>query len=549
MDRQKRRVLGYVTLLAGVVTVYTVAYRVGMSVFEGEHVTFLHSFHIVIETFTTTGYGEDASRWDTAGILLLMDAMQLTGVLLLFLTLPLVVVPFLEERFEVSPPEGVSLTDHVVICEYTPRGEALIDELDAQGVEYVVVESERENAQALHEDGVTAIHGDPEEPAVLERANLTEAHAVVLDSTDEMNATLALTVRELDEDVTVVGFVENPERAHSVRYAGADRVLSPHHILGRSLAHKVTNAVTTDLGETVELGADFEVAEMPIQYGSELDGATLADANLRERTGVNVIGAWTSGEFVAGLDPDRRLDRNTILLVAGDEDSLTRLNELTLATSRIHDRGRVVIAGYGEVGTHVRELLDENGIQNTVVDRENKPGVDVVGDVTEESTLAAADLGDASALLLAIGDDSATVFATLVAREAYSDVEIVCRANETQTTHRLYAAGADYVLALATVSGRMLASTLLGEDVMSLENQVDIVRTDAPAFVGQTLEGAAVRSRTGCTVIAVQRDGDVVSNPGPDFRIRDGDELVVAGTDDDIAKFTVLAGVEPGLEG
>jgi len=546
MERRKRRGVGYLVLLVCVIAAYTVAYHLGMLVFEGEHVTLVQSFHIVIETFTTTGYGEDASGWTTTGMLLLMDVMQLTGVLLLFLTLPLFVVPWIESRLEVNPPEQVGYTDHIVICEYTARGEALIDELDAQGVDYVVVESEREDAQALHEAGIKTIHGDPERGETLDRANVVDANAVVLDAADEVNATLALSVREVDEDVTVVGFVEDPELAQYVRYAGADRVLSPHQILGRSLAGKVSNAVTTQLGETIELGEDFEVAEMPIQRGSELDGTTLAESRLRERTGVNVIGAWTGGEFIAGFDPDRALDRSTILLVAGDDDSLGRLKELTLAESRKHERGRVVVAGYGDVGTRVREVLDEKGIRNTVVDREEKPGVDVVGDVSQESTLDAAKLSDATALLLAIGDDSATVFATLVAREAYPDVEIVCRANEADAAPRLYAAGADYVLTLATVSGRMLASTLLGENVMSLDNQVDIVRTEAPAFVGQTLAEADIRSRTGCTVIAVRRDGVVEPDLPPDFRIQHGDSLVVAGTDDDIAEFTDLAGVEPG---
>ncbi|QDX39563.1 TrkA family potassium uptake protein [Salarchaeum sp. JOR-1] len=545
MERQQRRAVGYLALLAVVVAGYTLAYQVGMAVFEGERVTLVHAFHIVVETFTTTGYGEDASRWDTAGILLLMDAMQLTGVLMLFLTLPLFVVPWVERRLEVDPPESVSLTDHVVICGYTDRVEALIDELDAQTVDYVVVEPDRAEAQELHEGGVTVVHGNAEDTDVLDAVSVPDARAVVLDASDETNATLALSVREVDADVRVVGFVADPSHANYVRYAGADRVLSPHEILGRSLANKVTNAITTDLGETVRLGDDFEVAEMPIQRGSELDGSTLADGRVRERTGANVVGLWAAGEFIAAPDPTRELDRSTILLVAGDDDALTALKELTLTEARRHDRGRVVVAGYGDTGTRVSEILDENDVPHTVVDRKDRPGVDVVGDVSEEETLAEAGLADASALLLALGDDAASVFATLVARENYPDVELLCRANDTRAEPRLYAAGAGYVLALATVSGRMLASTLLGEDVMSLDNQVDLVRTRAPAFVGQTLREAAVRERTGCTVIAVQRDGTVESDPSPEFRIERGDALVVAGTDDDIARFTDLADVRP----
>ena len=102
----------------------------------------------------------------------------------------------------------------------------------------------------------------------------------------------------------------------------------------------------------------------------------------------------------------------------------------------------------------------------------------------------------------------------------------------------MYRAGADYVLSLATVSGRMLASTILeDEEVISLDKQVEVIRTHAPGLVGRTLGEADVRARTGCTVVGVERDGEVITDLGADFRIREGDELVIAGTDEGTNRF------------
>ncbi|GGL60602.1 potassium channel family protein [Halocalculus aciditolerans] len=545
MDRQQRRVAGYLALVAAVTVACTLAYAYGMATFEGRPRSLLYSLHVVVETFTTTGYGEDAG-WQSAPMLVLMVVMQFTGILLVFLALPIFVVPWIERRLEVEPPTRVDVTDHVVICGFTPRGDTLVDELDAQGVDHVIVLDDEERARELHEAGRTVVAGDPEEERTLERACVDDARAVVLDGGDEANAIVALSVREVAPDVELVGFVQDPAGGRYIRLAGADRVLSPHVILGRSLADRVTSAITPDLGETVEIGSDFEIAEIPIQSDSELDGATLADAGIRERTGVNVIGAWFAGEFVAGPPPARELHRNTILLVAGSREALESLKRYTLADPRYdRDHGRVVVAGAGEVGSIVHESLERTDIDATLVDRVDGDDVDVVGDVTETETLEAADLGDADALILALGDDSSTVFSTLVAREFAADLDIICRANEAEAANRIYAAGADYVLTLSRVSGRMLAATLLGEDVMTLDTQVDIVRTDAPGFEGLTLAEADIRSRTGCTVVAVERDDDVHTDLGPDFRIRTGDALVVAGTDTDIATFNELAGVTP----
>ncbi|NIB99202.1 NAD-binding protein [Halobacterium sp. R2-5] len=545
MSRQERRVLAYAGLLAAVAATYTVAFKHGMAFFEGREVTYVESLQFVGQTFTTTGYGEYAP-WESNVMLLTVVVMQLSGVFLIFLTLPLFVVPWIEDRLEVEPPRSVDLDDHVVICGFGARDKTLAAELDAQGVEYVVLTDDRETALSLHENGWRAVHGDPETASGLERVDVGDARTVVLDESDERNATIALTVTDIAPDVQTVCFVEDPSLAEYLEYAGADRVLGPRSLLGRSLARNVTNAVTSRLGEAVEIGDDFEIVEMPIQYGSDLDGATLGETALLEPGGVNAVGAWFAGEYVGSPSPDRELTRNTVLLVAGRERDLEAFEERTLAAHDAADRGHVVVAGYGEVGSTVRAALDEAGIETTVVDVEDRPGVDVVGDAMEGSTLRDADIGDASALVLALGDDTSTVFATLVAREASERVEILCRANDVESARKLYAAGADYVLSLATVAGRMLAQTILAEDVMALDKQIDVVRTEAPALVGQTLAGADVRARTGCTVVAVQRDDEVISRPDADFRVREGDALVVVGADADVARFNEVAGVHAG---
>jgi Trk K+ transport system NAD-binding subunit len=542
MSRQGRRAISYIGLLLAVAVGYAVSFKHGMAAFEGETVSYAQAIQFVAQTFTTTGYGAYAP-WESSVMLTLVVFMQLSGIFLIFLTLPLFVVPWIEETLEVEAPTSVDLEDHVVICGFGARDETLATELDAQGVKYVVLTDDRQMALNLSQDGWNAIHGDPEHIDALERANVSAARTVVLDESDERNATIALTVQELAPDVQTVCFVEDQSLADYLRYAGADRVLSPRELLGRSLARNVVDTITSRLGEAVEIGDDYEIVEMPVQYGSELDGRTLAHTGVLEREDVNVVGAWFAGEFVGSIDPERTLTRNTVLLVAGPDEALEAFRQRTVAGRDRQDVERVVVAGYGEVGTAVRQALEQEDIDTRVVDLRDLPGVDVVGDATEGGTLQTAGIDESNALVLALADDTATVFSTLVAREASDEIEILARANETESIRKLYAAGADYVLALATVSGRMLAQTILDEDVMALDKQIDIVRTEAPAFVGQTLASADVRAKTGCTVVAVQRDGDVISNPGPEYRIRTGDAVVVVGEDTDIARFNEAANV------
>ena len=539
MDKWQRRTVYYTFLLVGVMLAYAVLYHNGMRIYEGEDLTFLHSLQVVVETFTTTGYGSDAP-WNSPEMNALVIVMDLTGVVLIFMALPVLAFPLLQDVLSTTVPKTVEngLEDHVVICTYTSRADALIDELGSWDVDYVVVEPDRERATDLYEDDYRVIHADPETVTGLEGAELASARALVADVSDQVDASIVLTAREVAEDVPRLSVVEEPDHASYHRLAGADEVLSPRPLLGESLASKVTTSVTTDLGEAIEIGDEFEIAELPIHHGSRLVGTTLAESGIRERSGANVIGAWFRGEFETPLSPDATLTNGTVLLVTGREDQLEELKALTRSEVRRFDRGETLVVGYGQVGRTITDALDDAGLPYTVIDRTEIGGVDVVGDATEPETLREAGIHDARSVILALPDDTTTEFATLVIRDLNPRAEVIARVEEARSIQKLYRAGADYVLSLATVSGRMIASRILeDEDVLSLDGQVEVVRTRAPELEGRTIGDAQVRTRTGCTVVGVERDGGVITDVGPEFRVEPGDELVIAGTDDGIRKF------------
>ncbi|MFB6075073.1 MAG: TrkA family potassium uptake protein [Haloarculaceae archaeon] len=541
MDSWQRRTARYLLLLVAVVVGYAVLYDLGMGVFEGRPQSFLHSLQVVVETFTTTGFGSDAP-WTSPQMNALIIVMDLTGVALIFLALPVLVFPLFEDALSTTVPTAADLADHVIVCTLTQRAETLIAELDSWGVPYVVVEPDREVAIRLYEDGYDVVHAEPDSVADLEAVNVGAARALVADVSDRVDASIVLAAREAAADTRVVSVVEDPDRATYHELAGADAVLSPRPLLGESLARKVTTAVTTDLGDAVAVGQDFDIAELPVHRASDLAGTTLADSGLRERAGVNVIGGWFDGQFESPLPPERPLEAGTILLVSGRETQLERLKELTVAPLRQHARGTTVVVGYGEVGRTVVDNLASADLPYTVVDRREAPGVDVVGDATDPDVLRAAGVPEARSVILALPDDTDAEFATLVARDLAPDVEIIARATEPEAVRKLYRAGADYALALATISGRLIASAVLDEEVMAMDTQVEVVRTAAPGLAGQTLAEADVRDRTGCTVVAVERDGRVLTDLGPTFRIEDGDEVIVAGTDAGVNRFTELLG-------
>ncbi|WP_123536333.1 potassium channel family protein [Halosimplex salinum] len=544
MNTWQRRSVWYTGVLVLSMFVFTVLYQYGMAAFESDPVTSLEAFQFVVETFTTTGYGAQAG-WSSPLMLVLVIVMDIAGTVMIFLALPVVAFPAFEDALSTAVPTAVENghEDHVIVATYTPRVETLISELDSRGVEWVIVEPDRDRATDLYEEGYDVIHTDPDSADGLAAANFTAARALVADVSDQVDASIVLTAKELDESVRVVSVVEEPDRARYHDLAGADAVLSPRPLLGESLARKVTASVSTDLGSKVELGEDFDIVELPVHRGADLAGRTLAESGLRERAGVNVIGAWFDGEFESPLAPDSVVEPGTVLLMTGRESQLETLANRTRSEVRRHVSGETIVVGHGEVGRTITAILDDANLPYTVVDERDLPGVDIVGDATDPAVLDEAGIDDARSVILAIPDDTATEFTTLVVRDESERVEIVARAEEAEAVKKMYRAGADYVLALGTVTGRMVASAVLeDEDVISLDTQVEVVRTRAPGLVGHSLGDANVRARTGVTVVAVERNGEVLTDLGPEFRPRTDDEVVVAGPDEATNRFTEVFG-------
>jgi hypothetical protein len=114
MNEWQRRTVYSVVVLAVLMLGYTLVYDYAMATFENEPGTLLHSLQVVVEAFTTTGFGSDAP-WTTPVTNLLVIIMDLTGVALIFLALPAFVIPLLDETLSTSAPTSVDLAGHVVI--------------------------------------------------------------------------------------------------------------------------------------------------------------------------------------------------------------------------------------------------------------------------------------------------------------------------------------------------------------------------------------------------------------------------------------------------
>jgi len=531
LSQRQRLLLKFVAGLAAVVLLFTFVYNWGMLTLERRPQSVFRSFQTVVETMTTTGYGADAP-WDTPAMNVLMVTIQLTGVVIGFVTLRVLVIPLFERTPLNLDDRLTTKEEHVVVAEYRRNAELLLDELEGLDVDYVLIDSDEPEAKRLSDDGYQAINGDPEDRDDLRRATIDRADVLITDAGDR-TASIVLTALEANDDLRVTSFLESTRRKAALAEVGVDRGVAPNALIGRRLAEKATTPVATDTPTGKE---GVVIREILVRRGSPLHGVTVRESPLASHPDLTLVAGWFDGELRLPPSPDERLTPNAVLVVAGPESEIDDVaSDLAeVRVSRVAAHSRILVAGYGEGGTAAVDALPDD-VSSATIDQSAACDPDVVGDVTEPETLRAAGIDDASALVVTVDDDATALLTVAMARSLSADVEILARVTDAEKASAAFRAGADYVLSVQRVCARLVASEVHGERVMDPTSQIRLVRADAAPFDGQSIVEARRNGDQEWMVVGVLRDGSVLTDE--QTTIRTDDEVFVAGSDAGIGEF------------
>lgn len=208
-----------------------------------------------------------------------------------------------------------------------------------------------------------------------------------------------------------------------------------------------------------------------------------------------------------------------------------------------------IVAGFGRVGRQTALALRDLGHSVVVIEEDaavvhealDNGYLVVEGNATEDEILLQAGVGRAAGLIAALGSDADNVFVILSARDLNATLPIVARANAASAIPKLTRAGATQVVSPYATAGRQMARLALRpgtvdfietlfqgtSEALVVENVH--IESDSP-LVGMTARQLKERVRH-AALIAVLRDGAVISPPGPDFAFASGDELAVVGAE------------------
>ena len=102
-------------------------------------------------------------------------------------------------------------------------------------------------------------------------------------------------------------------------------------------------------------------------------------------------------------------------------------------------------------------------------------------------------------------------------------------------------AGADLVMSYASLAAGTIYQLLQPNGISLFTEGLALwSRTAGTTFVGKTIMNSGIREKTGCSIIAIKRNEQMLISPDPDMAIEQQDELVVIGTIENEASFLKL---------
>jgi len=508
---------------------------------EGQRHSWITGFYWTLTVMSTLGFGDITFTSDLGrafSVLVLISGMLSLLILLPFTFIEFFYAPWLEAQSRARAPRSLpkETRGHIIITPLNPVASSLINKLNQYGYTYVLLVDNLEKALSYYDQGYNVVLGDLDDPETYSKLRIEQAAMMVTLESDMVNSNIVNTVREINEEVTIVASADSVDSIDLLQMAGSNQVLQIGNLMGRSLSRR-----TIGQDSRIHVLGRFDrlVVAEAMAYHTPLVGKTLEDSKLRENLGINIVGIWERGKFLRP-SPKLVIKEESVLIMTGTPGQLRRYDEF-LAIYRVSEDPIIIIGG-GRVGQGVAQSFDERGLNYRIVDKDPdriKQDSHYIHGYSEDfETLKKAGIEDAPCILITTHDDDMNIYLTIYARRLRPNIQIISRATYQRNVNTLHRAGADFVLSYASMGANAIFNIMENNDFVVVAEGLNVFTLQSPAkLTGKKLVESRIREKTGCNVLSIKKDGEQFINPSPDFKIPEGSELVLIGTTEDEKKF------------
>ena len=330
-QRIQKELMAGAIALAGVFIIGTLWYSLveGWSVADAAYMTII--------TLATVGYGETHPLGNRGRLftiaLILMGVIGIGYIVNRFTEA--VIQGYFQEGIRIQQQRRLmeSLSQHYIICGFSRTGRQIAREFAAEGVPFVVIDSNLECIQQGQQEGYTIYQGDATLDETLIHVGVNRAICIVAAlPSDAENLYIVLSSKTLNPNIRAIARASTEEALQKLQRGGADVVISPYITGGKRMASAALRPQVMDFVDGIISGADRQLYMEEFLLDPcvcPIVGKTLHNAKLRSQTGALVLAIRRlDGKLIGGPNGDTILMPGDTLICMGTAEQLRILNRI-----------------------------------------------------------------------------------------------------------------------------------------------------------------------------------------------------------------------------
>ncbi|WP_073094902.1 potassium channel family protein [Cyclobacterium lianum] len=531
--RNFKLLLRFLLILLAMILVFSLAFHLIM-LSEGRYFSWITGLYWTFTVMTTLGFGDITFETDWGRVFTMI--VLLSGMLFLLVLFPFTFINFFyspwmkaQEQSRVPKQIDEATSGHVILTHFDPVSDALIKKLKRIQIPYVLIVQDFTEGLKLRELDIQVMLGDLDDPDTYRNARIASANLVATTSVDVVNTSVAFTIREVNENITIIATCNAEASADILSLAGCNHVLSLGEMMGLFLSRRASggDASALVIGQFEELS----IAEATVG-GSSLVGQTLRETKLREKVGVSVLGFWIRGKYHVA-QPETEITENSVLVLAGTPTQIAAYNALFCIQKQ--ESEPLIIIGGGRVGRSTGRELEKRNLDFRIIeklpDRVKNNEKYIYGDAANLEILLKAGISKAPSVIITTHEDDINAYLTIYCRKLRPDIQIITRSTLERNLDTMHRAGADFVMSYASMGANAIYNLLKKSDILMVAEGLDLISIKAPEqLTGKSIAASCIRQETGCTIISIKKKAKMIVNPEPDSIIEKGDEIILIGT-------------------
>nr|WP_315862168.1 potassium channel protein [Halomicronema hongdechloris] len=226
-----------------------------------------------------------------------------------------------------------SLSQHYILCGFGRTGRQVAAEFSAEGIAFIVVDSDEASIEDAQHLGYLAVLGDATQDQVLLNVGIGRAACLVAAlPSDAENLYTVLSAKTLAPEIRTIARASTEEAVQKLQRGGADVVVSPYITGGKRMAAAALRPQVVDFLDGILTGADRTVYVEEFLLSPDncpWIGQTLGQAELRSRSGALILAIRRQeGSLITGPTAQTDLRPGDLVIGMGTSAELRRLSQL-----------------------------------------------------------------------------------------------------------------------------------------------------------------------------------------------------------------------------